>query len=483
MQITETSAEGLKHEFMVTVEAGDIERQVAERLAELGRSVRLPGFRPGKIPLKLLRQRYGRSVMGEVLERAVNDSSAAAMRERNLRPALQPKVEIVNFDEGANLEYKMAVEVLPEIQPMDFAELKLERLKPDVPDEEIDRALDRLAKGQRKSEPVERPAAQGDVVVIDFVGTIDGTAFPGGTATGYALELGTASFIPGFEDQLIGAAAGEQRGVDVTFPADYGSADLAGKAARFDVTVKEVRALAEQPVDEALATAVGMENLAELRQTMRERIERDYSGVARQKIKRELLDLLAEHHHFPVPDGMVQIEFDQIWKQFEAERKRVAGAASAPAIEAQPEAGEEAAPTTEVVPAAAELVPDPEDDKIKAEYRAIAERRVRLGLLLSEVGRANAITVNQDELNRAVLEEARRFPGQERQVVEYYRGNPQVLDGLRAPIYEDKVVDFILGLTSVTERPVPPAELLAATQALEAEDDKEPEASDANPSA
>lgn len=482
MQITETSAEGLKHEFMVTVEAGDIERQVAERLAELGRSVRLPGFRPGKIPLKLLRQRYGRSVMGEVLERAVNDSSAAAMRERNLRPALQPKVEIVNFDEGANLEYKMAVEVLPEIQPMDFAELKLERLKPDVPDEEIDRALDRLAKGQRKSEPVERPAAQGDVVVIDFVGTIDDTAFPGGTATGYALELGTASFIPGFEDQLIGAAAGEQRGVDVTFPPDYGSADLAGKAARFDVTVKEVRALAEQPVDEALATAVGMENLAELRQTMRERIERDYSGVARQKIKRELLDLLAEHHHFPVPDGMVQIEFDQIWKQFEAERKRVAGAASAPAIEAQPEAGE-AAPTTDVVPAVAEVVPDPEDDKIKAEYRAIAERRVRLGLLLSEVGRANAITVSQDELNRAVLEEARRFPGQERQVVEYYRGNPQVLDGLRAPIYEDKVVDFILGLTSVTERPVPPAELLAATQALEAEDDKEPEASDANPSA
>src|SRR5580693_2756761 len=187
MQITETSAEGLKHEFMVTVAADDIERQVSQRLEELGRSVRLPGFRPGKIPMKLLRQRYGRSVMGEVLERAVNDSSAAAMRERNLRPALQPKVEIVNFDEGANLEYKMAVEVLPEIQPMDFAELALERLKPDVPDEEIDRALQQLAKGQRKSEVVDRPAAKGDVVVIDFIGTIDGTPFPGGAANGYAL--------------------------------------------------------------------------------------------------------------------------------------------------------------------------------------------------------------------------------------------------------------------------------------------------------
>src|SRR3984885_11154063 len=312
MQITETSAEGLKHEFMVTVEAGDIERQVAERLAELGRSVRLPGFRPGKIPLKLLRQRYGRSVMGEVLERAVNDSSATAMRERNLRPALQPKVEIVNFDEGANLEYKMAVEVLPEIQPMDFAELKLERLTPEVPEDEVATALERIAHQQRKSEDVTRASAKGDVVIIDFVGTVDGTPFPGGSATDYSLELGSNSFIPGFEDQLIGVAPGDQRTVDVTFPADYGSAELAGKAAQFAVTVKSVRALADQPIDESLATAIGMENLEDLRKAVRERIAQDYNRIARQRLKRDLLDRLAEQHHFPVPEGMVQIEFDTI---------------------------------------------------------------------------------------------------------------------------------------------------------------------------
>ncbi|HZT50459.1 MAG TPA: trigger factor, partial [Stellaceae bacterium] len=329
MQVTETSAEGLKHEFTVTVAAADIERQMTDRLAELGRQVRIPGFRPGKIPLKLLRQRYGRSVMGEVLERAVNDSSTEAMRERNLRPALQPKVEIVSFDEGAPLEYKMAVEVLPDIPATNFAELNLEKLTVAVPDEEIDKALERIAHQQRKSEPVDRPAETGDVCVIDFVGSVDGTPFPGGSATGYALEIGAGSFIPGFEDQLVGAKAGEERTLDVIFPADYGNADLAGKAAQFAVTVKEVRALAPQPVDETLATALGMENLEELRTAVRERIAQDYGRLARQRLKRDLLDKLAQLHHFPVPQGMIDIEFDTIWKQVEEERKQRAQAAAA----------------------------------------------------------------------------------------------------------------------------------------------------------
>jgi trigger factor len=453
MQVTETSAEGLKHEFTVTVGADDIERQVSERLSELGRSVNIPGFRPGKVPLKLLRQRYGRSIMGEVLERTVSDSSSAAMRERNLRPALQPKVEIVSFDEGAPLEYKMAVEVLPDIQPMNFAELKLERLTVEVPDADIDAALERIAQQQRKSETVERPAEKGDVLVIDFVGSVDGTPFPGGSANDYQLELGSGSFIPGFEDQLVGAAAGEQRTIDVTFPADYGNAELAGKAAQFAVTVKEVRALAAQPVDASLAAAVGMENLEELRNAVRERIGQDYARLSRIKLKRELLDRLAEQHHFPVPQGMIDIEFDTIWKQVEDERKRAAesGAATPP-------------------PA------DEDDEKLKAEYRALAERRVRLGLLLAEVGRANSVTVTQDELNRALLDEARRYPGQERQVVEFYRNNPNLLDGLRAPVYEDKVVDCIVGMADVSDRTVPPAELVAAAAAAEQD---EPETSEA----
>ena len=470
MQITETSAEGLKHEFTVTVAADDIERQVAERLTELGRQVRIPGFRPGKVPLKLLRQRYGRSVMGEVLERAVSDSSSAAMRERNLRPALQPKVEIVSFDEGTNLEYKMAVEVLPEIQPMNFSELQLERLKVEVPDEEIDKALERVAQQQRKSETVDRPAEKSDVVVIDFVGSIDGTPFPGGSATDYQLELGTGSFIPGFEDQLVGAKSDEQRTVEVTFPADYGNADFAGKAAQFAVTVKAVRAFAAQPVDETLAAAVGMENLEELRTALRERIGQDYARIARQTLKRKLLDRLAEQHHFAVPQGMIDIEFDTIWKQVEEERKNRQAAAgeAAPAPDAPVETPEE-------------------DEKLKAEYRTLAERRVRLGLLLAEVGRAHSITVTQDEVNRALVEEARRYPGQERQVVEFYRNNPNLLDGLRAPIYEDKVIDFIVEMAGVTDRSVPPSELLAAASAAEQEapasEAGPKDSSDQNPSA
>jgi len=436
MQITASSTDGLKHEFTVVVGADDIAKRIETRLQEIGRQVRLPGFRPGKVPLTVLRQRYGQSVLGEVLERAVSDSSGEAMRGANLRPALQPKIEITAFNEGKDLEYKMAVEVLPEVKPMNFAELKLERLQPQVPDADIDQALERIAKQQRKQEPVARPAETGDALSIDFVGTIDGVAFAGGSAKGYRLELGSGSFIPGFEDQLIGAAAGEHRDVTVTFPADYGAADLAGKTAAFAVDVAEVRAILPQPIDESLAEAVGMENLQALRDAVRAQIERDYGSVAHQKLKRQLLDRLAERHHFPVPQGMVEIEFDLIWKQFEEERKRAKEAGTA-----DPEEGKG-------------------DEEIKAEYRAIAERRVRLGLLLSEVGRSNNITVAQEEVNRALGEEARRFPGREREVVEYYRNHPAALDNLRAPIFEDKVVNYILEIP----RPVPIAELMAAEE-------------------
>ncbi|HEV2551552.1 MAG TPA: trigger factor [Stellaceae bacterium] len=436
MQITETTSEGLRHEFKVIVGADDIARRVETRLNEIGRQVRLPGFRPGKVPLNVLRQRYGTSVMGEVLERAVNDSSNEAMREHRLRPALQPKIEIVSFNEGRDLEYKLAVEVLPDVVPMNFAELSLERLKPDVPDAEVDQALERIAKQQRKNAPVDRPAQAGDIVVIDFTGTIDGTEFPGGSAKGQRLELGASQFIPGFEDQLVGAKAGDSRSVSVTFPADYGASDLAGKAAAFAVEVKEVREVTAQPVDESLAEAVGMENLAALRDAVRQQIERDYGGIARQRLKRQLLDHLSERHDFPVPQGMVDLELDVIWKQFEAERERLKQQGGTPDGEGK------------------------SDEEIKTEYRPIAERRVRLGLLLSEVGRNNNIQVTQEELNRALGEEARRFPGHERQVVEYYRNQPRALDNLRAPIFENKVIDFIVEMAKVTERSVPIAELL-----------------------
>lgn len=438
MQITESNAEGLKHEMTVVIEAADIERRVTDRLTEIGRTIKLPGFRPGKVPLNVLRKRYGPSVMGEVLERTVSDSSNEAMRERNLRPALQPKVEIVSFNEGTDLQYKLAVEVLPQITLMNFGELTLERLKPEVPEAEIDKALERIAQQQRKSETVDRAADKGDVVQMDFVGSVDGVEFPGGSAKDYSLELGTGSFVPGFEDQLIGIKAGEERKVAITFPADYGNTELAGKAAEFKVTANAIKAVVPQPIDESLATAIGMENLAALRQVVRDRIERDYQGVARQKLKTALLDQLGQHHQFTVPQGMVDIELETIWRQYQAQAERAKQAGT---------------PETE---------PVKDEAAIKAEYRDIAERRVRLGLVLAEVGSKNNITVTQDEINRAIAEEARRFPGQERHVVDYYRNNPGAIDNLRAPIYEDKVIDFILELAKVTDRTVPLAELLAA---------------------
>jgi len=437
MQVTETTADGLKHEMTVVIAAADIESRVTDRLNEIGRTIRLPGFRPGKVPLTVLRKRYGPSVMGEVLERTVSDSSTEAMRERNLRPALQPKIEIVSFNEGTDLQYKLAVEVLPQIELANLGEIQIERLKPEVPEAEIDSALERIAKQQRKAEPVERAAEKGDIVVMDFVGSVGGVEFPGGSAKDYSLELGSGSFIPGFEDHLIGIKAGEERLVKVDFPADYGAEDLAGKAAEFKVNASAIKAMADQPIDESLATAVGMENLKALRDVVRERIERDYSGLARQKLKRQLLDRLAERHHFTVPAGMVDIELDTIWRQYQAQLER---------------AKQSGAEQTET----------PKDEAaIKSEYKDIAERRVRLGLVLAEIGSKNNLNVTQEELNRSIAEEARRFPGQERNVIEYYRNNPGAVDGLRAPIYEDKVVDFILELAQVTDKPVSLKDLLA----------------------
>lgn len=434
MQITETNAEGLKREFTVTVASNDIEKKMQDRLTEIGRTIRLPGFRPGKVPMPVLRKRYGASVMGEVLEKAVSDSSAQAMRDHNLRPALQPKIEIVSFKEGADLEYKMAVELLPEIKPIDFAEIQLERLRPEIPEDEIDKAVQRIAEPNRKSEPVDRPAATGDVVVIDFVGKVDGKEFPGGSAQGHSLELGSSRFIPGFEDQLIGAKAGEHRVVKVTFPAEYGSEELAGKEAEFTVDVKEVREKQPIAIDDDMAKEMGFDALEGLRKAVREQLERDYGGLARQRLKRALLDQLAAKHDFPVPPGMVDLEFDTIWKQFQEAREQNKDAVDE-------DVGKS-------------------DDELKTEYRAIAERRVRLGLLLSEVGRANAITVNQDEVNRALGEEARRHRGYEKQVVEFYRNNPEALANLRAPIFEDKVVDFITEMATVADKTVSIADLL-----------------------
>ena len=481
MQVTETNAEGLKREFRVVVPAGEFEEKVASRLGEIGRTIQLRGFRPGKVPMQILRQRFGNSVRGEVLESTLQDTSADAIREHNLRPALPPKVDIVSFSEGTDLEYNMSLEVLPDIPEPSFADLDIERLVVEVPDEDVDRAVERIAEQQRKTEVAERPAESGDIVVVDIEGRSGEQEIPGASGKDRQIVLGSAGFIPGFEEQLTGAGAGEHRTVRVTFPEDYGAPDFAGKDAVFEVDVKEVRQRLPLVIDDELGKAVGLESLAELRQEVRQQMQRDYEGASRLRLKRSLLDKLAQNYDFAVPPGMVELEFEGIWRQYEAEKARTAQpeatSSEAPAAgdaargevavsaaspeTATGEAGEPAVGVGAAQDGERQAEGTEDEEGLKADYRKIAERRVRLGLLLAEVGRSNNITVTQDELNQAITREARRHPGYERQVLDFYRQNPEAIGNLRAPIFEDKVVDFIVELAKVEERKISPQDLLS----------------------
>jgi trigger factor len=467
MQVTETNSDGLKREFRIVVPASELSGKLAERLEELGRQVRVPGFRPGKVPMRILRQRYGAAVLSEVLQSTVETTSSAAIREHNLRPALPPKLDIVSFREGADLEYTLSVELLPDIPEADFSDLDIERLAVEIPEEEVDRALARLAEQQRQSEPVDRPAESGDIIVADVEGRVEDREIPGAGGKDRRIELGTGELLPGFEEQLLGARAGEERLVRITFPADYAAADLAGKEGLFTVRVKQVRRQLPLAIDDALAQAVGLETLDELRQEVRQSLQRNYDQAARLRLKRALLDKLAERYDFPVPPGMVELEFENLRAQFpappQAGEDAASGAGEGAAAPAPATAGEGApgeAQAGEGTPAGDGAGKDKEEQERAAEYRRLAERRIRLGLLLAEIGRRNNITVSQEELNQALLREARRHPGHERQVVDYYRRNPDALGALRAPILEDKVIDFIVEMAKPPVRKVTPQELL-----------------------
>lgn len=434
MQVTETSAEGLKRAYSITVPANEIESRIDTRLAEIAKTATLPGFRPGKVPVGILKKRFGDGVMGEVLEEAVNSGTNQAMVENSLRPAMQPKIEVVKFEKGEDLEYTVDVEVMPDIVPTDFSKIEIEKLKAVPEPEEVLDAIQRLADAQKTFTAQDgRTSEEGDAVLIDFVGSVDGEEFEGGKAEDYTIEIGSNTFIPGFEPQLIGLKAGDHKKIEVSFPAEYGSAELAGKDAAFEVDVKEVRQAEAAKIDDALAEKVGMENLDALKTAISEQLGSDYDGFSRNLMKRTLLDKLSETHDFDVPPSLVDMEFEQIWAQVEERRKN-----------GQADDGEDA---------------DKSDEELKAEYTEIAQRRIRLGLLLSEVGQTNNIEVQQDEVNRAMAEQARQYPGQERMIVEYYQQNPEAMNQLRAPIFEDKVVDFILEMAKVTERKVSVEEL------------------------
>jgi trigger factor len=406
----------------------------------------LPGFRPGKIPPRVVMQRYGQTVMGEVLENSVNNATQRVVSDRGLRPAQQPKIELVNFADGTDLEFKVEMEVMPEVPMPDFAGIELERLKAEPGEEQVNKALEAIAQRNRKLEDIaeERPAEKGEVTVCDFVGRLVGEGgeagepFPGGSATDMPIEVGGEGFIPGFTEQLVGVRPGEVRQVDVAFPAEYAAQDLAGKAARFEVTCKALKRSVSPAIDDVFAVSLGFENAEKLRDTVRETLQREYDSMARVRVKRALLDRLSERADFPVPQGMVDAEFNQIWERVEADKK--AGRLD------EDDKGKD-------------------EDTLRAEYRAIAERRIRLGLLLSEIGRTNNIAVTGEELARAMRQEASRYPGQEQQVMEFFRKNPQAAENLRSPIFEEKVVDFMLELAKVTERGVAPEELATAAAA------------------
>lgn len=434
MQVTETLSEGLKRGFTVVLPAAELEGKRAKRIAELSRDLRLPGFRPGKVPQNLVRKRFGPAVNAEILEESVNQATQQVLSDRGLRSAGQPKIELGAIDDARDLEFRLEVELLPDIAMPDFGALHLTRLKSEVSDDTIDRALGEIVKRQRTLEPIEedRPAAPGDILVIDFAGSVNGEAFAGGTGTDMEIEVAGPGFIPGFSEQLDGVRPGETRTISATFPEEYGVAELAGKQASFEVTAKALKRAVLPEANNQLAEKLGFEDLGEIRRLLGSQAQREYDQLARLRLKRQLLDALADQASFQVPQGMVDAEFGQIWQRIESDRQ-------AGRLDAE-DAGKD-------------------DESLKAEYRAIAERRVRLGLLLAEVGRSNGITVGNDEMLRAMRNEAARYPGQEQQVMEFFRKTPQAAEALRGPIFEDKVVDYIIELAQVTDRIVPPEEL------------------------
>ena len=441
MQVVEKSNEGLSRVIAVTIPVAELNQKLDAKLKEVAPQMKLKGFRPGKVPMSHVKKTFGRDLMGEIVNDALNTSSQKALDDAKVRPAAPAEMKLTSDMEKViagteDLAYEMALEVMPDFSPTDIRKLTLERPTYEASDADLDEALTELA-GQAKSYEDKKgktvKAAEGDEVTIDFLGKLDGEPFEGGAAEDAQLVIGSNRFIPGFEEQLKGAKVGDETVLNVTFPADYQAAHLAGKAVTFDVKVKAIKAEAPAVIDEAFAQRIGIESLDKLKELLRTNLNQQYTGAARFKLKRALLDALDKAHDFPLPPKMVEAEFDGIWQQVQADKD------------------------------AGRL---PEDDakksekKLKEEYRKIAERRVRLGLVLAEIGRANNVQVTDQELNNAIMNEARNYPGQERQVLDFYRQNPNAAAQMRAPIYEEKVCDLIFDTAKVTDTPITKEELL-----------------------
>jgi trigger factor len=440
MEVTETAAAGLKREYRVVVPATDLEAKVNERLDDLKGRVQLRGFRPGKVPVAHLKRLYGKSAMAEAIEAAVREANSKIVTDHGFKLATEPKVVLPSeegvvegvIDGKADLAYTVELEIVPPITLADFKTIKLTRLTAEVADAEIDQALQTIAEQNRPFVAKTEAAANGDRATISFQGSIDGTPFEGGTGDDVPLLLGAGQFIPGFEEHIVGLKAGESTTFNVKFPDDYQAAAVAGKDATFAVTLKTVEAPGAVSIDDDFAKTLGLESLAKLRDAVKERIAREHAAASRQKLKRALLDQLDEQHKFEPPPSLVEQEFNSVWSQIENDLKQ----------QNRTFADEG---TTE--------------EKAREEYRGIAERRVRLGLVIAEIGEKNNIKVTDEQLSAAVVEQARQLPGREQQIWDYYRKNPGALAALRAPLFEDKVVDFLTELADVTDKPVSRDEL------------------------
>jgi trigger factor len=441
MQVVEKSAEGLSRVIAVTIPASELNAKLDAKAAEVAPQMKLKGFRPGKVPVSHVRKTYGRDLMGEIVNDALNQSSQKALDDAKLRPAAPAEMKLVSDMDKVvagqeDLSYEMTLEVMPDFKPVDPKSLKLTRPVYEASDADLDEALKELA-GQAKTyedKGGKAPkAAEGDQLTIDFVGKIDGEVFEGGSAEDADLIIGSNRFIPGFEEQLTGAKVGDEKTIEVTFPEQYQAAHLAGKAATFDVKVKALKAPKDSEIDDDFAKRLGLESIDKLKELLRDNLNQQYKGAARFKLKRALLDQLDEQHSFDLPPKMVEAEFDGIWQQVEADK----------------EAGR-----------LTEADAKKSDKKLKEEYRKIAERRVRLGLVLAEIGRENNVTVTDQELNNAIITEARNYPGQEQAVLNFYRQNPNAAAGMRAPIYEEKVCDLIFDKAEVKDEPISKEDLL-----------------------
>ncbi len=443
MNIKEVKTDGLRHDLEIKVPANDIATMVEVELLKVGQNVKVPGFRPGKVPLPVLKQKYGRHVMADVLEKAVNESTIKAMDEKGLKPAMQPKIEVKEFDEGKDLTYTMSVEVLPEFKVMDLSKITAEKPVAKVEDKVLKETLDNIASNNRELTAIttKRAAKKGDVVKIDFHGKrADGVEFDGMHGHDHDLELGAGQFIPGFEDQITGKKVGDKVEVKVTFPEEYGMKDLAGQDAIFDVDVKEIQESKPAEINDALAKKLGLEDEKALRTAVEEQIAKDYASFTKMKLKKNILDALDKEHSFELPKTMVEQEQTHIEEQLKRE------------AEAQGE----------------------EFSSKEGEYKDLAERRVRLGLVLAEIGRDQKIEVSQQELQQAVITEAQKYPGQEKMVFDYYGKNPQVLESLKAPIYEEKVIDVIAEVAKITEKTVSVEDLTADDEDIPAAKKKAP---------